>query len=83
MSSSDLGYTDFGYACDANGCVLVVQQDSTNATGTHAVVGTEDLMESIELISHTCTVVVVVVCAVSSPGLFSHQHVLCSRRATV
>jgi hypothetical protein len=33
MSSSDLGYTDFGYACDENGCVLVVQQDSTNATG--------------------------------------------------
>lgn len=33
MSSSNLGYTDFGYACDENGCVLVVQQDSTNATG--------------------------------------------------
>jgi len=34
MSSSGLGYTDFGYACDASGCVLVVQQDSTNTTGT-------------------------------------------------
>lgn len=33
MSSSNLGYTDFGYACDENGCVLVVQQDSTNTTG--------------------------------------------------
>lgn len=42
MSSSDLGYTDFGYTCDASGCVLVVQQDSTNATGIHAVVETEE-----------------------------------------
>lgn len=33
MSSSNLGYTDYGYACDENGCVLVVQQDSTNTTG--------------------------------------------------
>lgn len=28
MPSSDLGTTDFGYACDENGCVLVVQQES-------------------------------------------------------
>lgn len=33
MSSANLGYTDFGYACDENGCVLVVQQDSNHKTG--------------------------------------------------
>lgn len=38
MSSSNLGYTDFGYACDASGCVLVVQQDSRNETGVFVVV---------------------------------------------
>jgi hypothetical protein len=47
MSSSDLGFTDFGYACDENGCVLVVQQDSTNATG-----GSTALAEKAARIQH-------------------------------
>lgn len=33
MPSSDLGSTDFGYACDENGCVLVVQQESRETAG--------------------------------------------------
>jgi hypothetical protein len=33
MPASDLGTTDFSYACDENGCVLVVQQESRETAG--------------------------------------------------
>jgi hypothetical protein len=39
MPSSDLGTTDFGYACDENGCVLVVQQESRETAGEAPTVG--------------------------------------------